>query len=132
MRKLVAILLSLVATFTLWAQSSEPKGVANIVGTVTCQGEPVEGVVVSDGALFTRTDSLGFYSLNSLKYYGSVFIITPSGYEPTTKKGVIPQFWAPLDQKHLQKVDCTHKKMRVQQSQEPATRIASYIFLLIN
>ena len=105
MRKLVAILLSLVATFTLWAQSSEPKGVANIVGTVTCQGEPVEGVVVSDGALFTRTDSLGFYSLNSLKYYGSVFIITPSGYEPTTKKGVIPQFWAPLDQKHLQKVE---------------------------
>ena len=105
MRKLVAILLSLVATSTLWAQSSEPKGVANIVGTVTCQGEPVEGVVVSDGALFTRTDSLGFYSLNSLKYYGSVFIITPSGYEPTTKKGVIPQFWAPLDQKHLQKVE---------------------------
>ena len=105
MRKLVAILLSLVATFTLWAQSSEPKGVANIVGTVTCQGEPVEGVVVSDGALFTRTDSLGFYSLNSLKYYGSVFIITPSGYEPTAKKGVIPQFWAPLDQKHLQKVE---------------------------
>ena len=105
MRKLVAILLSLVATSTLWAQSSEPKGVANIVGTVTCQGEPVEGVVVSDGALFTRTDSLGFYSLNSLKYYGSVFIITPSGYEPTTKRGVIPQFWAPLDQKHLQKVE---------------------------
>ena len=105
MRKLVAILLSLVATSTLWAQSSEPKGVANIVGTVTCQGEPVEGVVVSDGALFTRTDSLGFYSLNSLKYYGSVFIITPSGYEPTAKKGVIPQFWAPLDQKHLQKVE---------------------------
>lgn len=105
MRKLVAILLSLVATSTLWAQSSEPKGVANIVGTVTCQGEPVEGVVVSDGALFTRTDSLGFYSLNSLKYYGSVFIITPSGYEPTAKRGVIPQFWAPLDQKHLQKVE---------------------------
>ena len=105
MRRLTTILLSLFAAVTLSAQSPAPQGVANVVGTVTCEGVPVEGVVVSDGALFTRTDSLGCYALNSLKYYGSVFIITPSGYEPTTKRGVIPQFWAPLDQKRLQRVE---------------------------
>ena len=105
MRRLTTILLSLFVAVTLSAQSPAPQGVANVVGTVTCEGVPVEGVVVSDGALFTRTDSLGCYALNSLKYYGSVFIITPSGYEPTTKRGVIPQFWAPLDQKRLQRVE---------------------------
>lgn len=74
-----------------------------VFGTVTCEGEPMRDVIVSDGALFTRTDSLGRYSLPSLKYYGAVFIITPSGYEPTCKKGVLPQFWAALNNRKLAK-----------------------------
>ncbi len=80
-------------------------GSGNIFGTVTCDGAPLADVIVSDGAVFTKTDSLGRYSLSSLKYYGSVFIITPSGYEPTCKKGVLPQFWAPLNNRKPTKIE---------------------------
>ncbi|MBQ9138439.1 MAG: calcineurin-like phosphoesterase C-terminal domain-containing protein [Alistipes sp.] len=107
MRRLVAILtLTILCIHTLQAEQSivAPEG-ATVFGVVSCDGTPVEGVVVSDGALFTRTDSRGIYSLPSLKYYGSVFIITPSGYEPTTRRGINPQFWAPLSSDKPQKVE---------------------------
>ena len=77
--------------------AKQPKATANsitISGTVTCEGLPVAGVTVSDGVLFATTDSLGQYGLASKKFQGTVFIITPSGYEPVCKKGVLPQFWA--------------------------------------
>lgn len=107
MRRLaLLLLLSFSVAANLWARSEiiGQKG-ATVVGVVSCDGKPLEGVLVSDGALFTRTDSLGVYSLVSLKYYGSVFVITPSGYEPTVRRGNIPQFWAPLDQKRIHKVE---------------------------
>ena len=107
MRRLaLLLLLSFSVVANLWARSEiiGQKG-ATVVGVVSCDGKPLEGVLVSDGALFTRTDSLGVYSLVSLKYYGSVFVITPSGYEPTVRRGNIPQFWAPLDQKRIHKVE---------------------------
>ena len=107
MRRLaLLLLLSFSVAANLWAKSEiiGQKG-ATVVGVVSCDGKPLEGVLVSDGALFTRTDSLGVYSLVSLKYYGSVFVITPSGYEPTVRRGNIPQFWAPLDQKRIHKVE---------------------------
>lgn len=107
MRRLaLLLLLSFLVVANLWARSEiiGQKG-ATVVGVVSCDGKPLEGVLVSDGALFTRTDSLGVYSLVSLKYYGSVFVITPSGYEPTVRRGNIPQFWAPLDQKRIHKVE---------------------------
>lgn len=122
MRRLVAIVVLLLSVATLAAKQSlvAPVG-ATVVGVVTCDGEPVEGVVVSDGALFTRTDSLGVYSLPSLKHYGSVFIITPSGYEPTVKRNILPKFWAPLNiekpmklEQHdfaLRRVDNTRHRM---------------------
>ncbi len=97
---LFAICMSAVAKEEL--QLSEGVTVA---GKVTCNGEPMVGVTVSDGALFTQTDSLGVYQLHSLKYYGSVFVITPSGYEPTVKRGIMPQFWAPLNSRKMQKVE---------------------------
>lgn len=107
MRRLVVLLLlSFSVVANLWAKRDVVGSKdANVVGVVTCDGKPMEGVLVSDGALFARTDSLGVYSLASLKYYGSVFVITPSGYEPTTRRGNIPQFWAPLEQDKLQKVE---------------------------
>lgn len=106
MRFLSILLLLLSSAATLSAKSTitAAEGVT-VVGRVTCQSEPVEGVIVSDGALFTKTDSRGEYQLRSLKYYGSVFIITPSGYEPVAKKGILPQFWAPLKDDKMQKVE---------------------------
>ncbi|MGN0091622.1 MAG: calcineurin-like phosphoesterase C-terminal domain-containing protein [Alistipes sp.] len=65
-----------------------------ISGTVCCEGKPLAGVTVSDGVLFATTDAEGRYALASKKYQGVVFVITPSGYEPVCKKGVLPQFWA--------------------------------------
>ena len=63
---------------------------ATIYGQVACEGEGVEGVVVSDGIKVTTTDADGIYRLNSSKKHGYVFISTPSGYEPLTD-GVLPR-----------------------------------------
>ena len=105
-RKLLITLLLVAISVTLLAGATivPSKGVT-VAGVVTCEGVPMEGVLVSDGALFTRTDSEGKYELRSLKHYGSVFVITPSGYEPTVKKGVQPKFWAPLNVDKVQKFE---------------------------
>ena len=81
MRRLIALLAAhilLCATVNAKVEITPERGVT-VAGIVTCQGKPLEGVTVSDGALFTQTDSNGVYQLRSLKYYGSVFVITPSG-----------------------------------------------------
>ncbi|MBQ3819831.1 MAG: metallophosphoesterase, partial [Bacteroidales bacterium] len=39
----------------------------NIRGRVICDGRPVQGVAVSDGAAIVLTDSLGRYALESDK-----------------------------------------------------------------
>ena len=94
---LTLLLLALISTQSTAKESiSLPIG-TTVYGRVTCNGEPMEGVTVSDGALFTETDSEGRYTLQSLKFYGTIFIITPSGYEPVCEKGVIPRFWASLN-----------------------------------
>lgn len=69
-----------------------PEG-ASVVGTVSSEGKGLEGVVVSDGYLFTQTDTAGRFFLNSARKHGYVFISTPSGYE-VPSKGVLPQFYA--------------------------------------
>lgn len=101
---ILLLLLSTVAQLSAKETISAAEG-ATVVGRVTCNGEAVEGVVVSDGALFTTTDSRGEYQLRSFKHYGSVFIVTPSGYEPVSKRGVHPQFWAPLNSDKIQKLE---------------------------
>lgn len=67
----------------------------NVFGYVRCDGNPVAGVVVTDGYEFTRTDSDGMYRLNSNKEYGFVEISIPSGYR-VPSQGVIPQFFAKI------------------------------------
>ena len=69
----------------------------NIKGTVTCNGEPVAGVVVSDGSEVTRTDAEGIYYLASDKKNGYVFISVPSGYE-VDHSGTTPRFFGYLNQ----------------------------------
>ena len=68
----------------------------NIVGRVICNGQPVNGVPVSDGRTIVLTDRDGRYSLDSDKSDGTVFVITPSGYIARTLDGLRPGFWQPL------------------------------------
>lgn len=99
--------LSVFCPFTLMAEDG-----VTVTGRVTCDGAPMADVIVSDGALFTKTDSTGVYRLASLKYYGAVFVITPSGYEPTVKRGIFPQFYAPLNSKKSQKLEVHDFELR--------------------
>lgn len=69
---------------------------ANIKGTVTADGKPLEGVLVCDGATFVRTDRKGRYSMASDKADSTVFVISPSGYTADLVDGIRPGFWAPL------------------------------------
>ncbi|MFV0553220.1 MAG: calcineurin-like phosphoesterase C-terminal domain-containing protein [Mangrovibacterium sp.] len=64
----------------------------NIKGIVSCDGEGIAGVVVSDGVEVTTTDDQGRYYLSSEKARGYVFISVPANYE-AVKKGQIPQFF---------------------------------------
>lgn len=65
----------------------------NIRGVVYVDDKtPVEGVVVSDGVMVTRTDVNGHYYLNSQKTNGYVFISIPSGYKVANNK-IYPKFF---------------------------------------
>ncbi len=63
----------------------------NLFGKVSAGGQPVAGVVVSDGYLTTTTNEGGMYFLQSEKKRGYVFISVPSGYEASSN-GVLPEF----------------------------------------
>ena len=71
-----------------WAQT--------LTGTVTCDGQPVAGVCVSDGVEIVRTDVHGRYAIQSAKEQGFVFVITPSGYTVPLRERLTPDFWARL------------------------------------
>ncbi len=73
----------------------------NVSGTITCDGEGVVGVAVSDGYEIVMTDADGYYAMSSSKLNGYVFYILPSGYEPELRDGFNPQFWAPLNSRDI-------------------------------
>lgn len=75
----------------------KPAAGSTIYGKVSCNGEGIEGVVVSDGIQVTATDRNGVYQLVSEKKNGYVFISVPSGYEPPLDI-TFPQFY-----KHTEK-----------------------------
>jgi len=64
-------------------------------GVVSCDGEGVPGVVVSDGVEVTVTDSQGIYYLPSAKENKFVFISLPGNYEIAASDN-IPQFFKRL------------------------------------
>ncbi|MBQ7749921.1 MAG: calcineurin-like phosphoesterase C-terminal domain-containing protein [Bacteroidales bacterium] len=68
----------------------------NVTGTVYADGKPLAGARVSDGVQIVLTDKDGKYSMYSDKHRGVVFVITPSGYEPLSKDGLQPDFYALL------------------------------------
>jgi len=78
----------------------------NVYGTVTCAGEGVPGVPVSDGITIVRTDENGHYAFHSEKKWQNVFVIIPSGYE-VPLDGVQPRHYQSLsgDVNELEQAD---------------------------
>lgn len=74
----------------------EQKEGFNVYGIVTCEDKGVEGVLISDGVQFTKTDKDGLYYLASSEYTKNVFMVVPSGYE-AAREGVMAKFFGPLD-----------------------------------
>ena len=70
----------------------EPAQGSTIYGKVSCEGNGLPNVVVSDGNLVTVTDEKGVYQLASNKRHGYVFISVPGGYEVAVDS-VFPQFY---------------------------------------
>lgn len=70
----------------------KPDGRSSVYGRVSCKGEGISGVVVSDGIQTTVTNEDGVYQLVSEKKNGYVFISTPTGYEVPVDI-VFPQFY---------------------------------------
>lgn len=72
-----------------------PQQGSTVYGVVTCEGKPLEGVVVSDGVEVVATDASGVYQMKSAKKYGYVFVSVPGGYEPSNT-GILPNIHVDL------------------------------------
>lgn len=62
-------------------------------GKVYCGSQGVEGVLITDGVKFTKTNADGHYWLQSDKRYQMVYLVLPSGYEVPVS-AALPKFWA--------------------------------------
>ncbi len=69
----------------------KPAAGSTVYGRVSCEGNGVEGVAVSDGVEVVKTDKDGIYQMASGKYHKYVFISIPSGYE-VSREGILPTF----------------------------------------
>lgn len=99
MRRAILIVALFASIFTVEAKKVVKRDSITIFGRVLCEGKPMAGVPVSDGVHIVKTDSLGRYAIASHKWQNTVFVITPSGYEPECRKRILPQFWSPLRKK---------------------------------
>ncbi|MBO4803439.1 MAG: calcineurin-like phosphoesterase C-terminal domain-containing protein [Muribaculaceae bacterium] len=85
-----------VTLLTLVLAGTTMSAAHNVSGTITCDGQGVAGIAVSDGYEVVQTDAGGHYAMTSAKKNGYVFYTLPGGYEPMLADGFNPQFWAPL------------------------------------
>lgn len=70
---------------------------ATVRGVVTCDGEGVQGVVVTDGVNMTRTNKQGAYGLRTSSDQSKlVYLTIPSGYEVASTHGFLPSFYRRL------------------------------------
>ena len=99
MRRAILIAALLVSVISAEAKRVIKRDSITIYGRVLCEGKPLVDVPVSDGVHIVKTDSLGRYAIASHKWQNNVFVITPSGYEPESRKRILPQFWATLKKK---------------------------------
>lgn len=93
MRKHI-IFINLFLALSIWmTQASPVKG--KVMNT---EGNPVAGVVVTDGFNFTSTDNQGQYDLDSdLARSRFVYISIPADHEVPTTNGLSDQFYQELD-----------------------------------
>ncbi|MBO7220642.1 MAG: calcineurin-like phosphoesterase C-terminal domain-containing protein [Alistipes sp.] len=98
MRRAILIVALLVSVLAVEAKPRLRDSIT-IFGRVLCEGKPLADVPVSDGVHIVKTDSLGRYTIASNKWQNTVFVITPSGYEPECKKRILPRFWSLLRKK---------------------------------
>ena len=63
-----------------------------VTGVVMCGEEPLENVVVTDGANFTKTNFKGKFTFEINDEAEYVYIVTPSGYVADWSSGV-PAFY---------------------------------------
>ena len=82
----------------------EPEVTYNIFGQVTCNGEGIADVLVSDGFEIVKTDAEGKYTLQSNRECGYVFITNPSGYDFPVE-GVLPSNYKLLSQNYVETVE---------------------------
>ena len=94
MKKINLILAALAATTSAALSSCSQGGIS---GKVSCDGQPVEGVCVSDGTSIVRTDARGRYKLKSDESDSLVFITTPGGYVAKAIDEIRPGFWQWVD-----------------------------------
>ena len=71
--------------------------ILNVYGIVTCGGQGVPDVLVSDGVNIVKTNSKGRYAFHSDKKWQNVFITIPTGYEAPLN-GTRPAYYKPLDE----------------------------------
>ena len=99
LRKLLLSIVLVALTLSVEAKKGVRRDSITIYGVVSCEGMPLAGVPVSDGVHIVKTDSLGRYTIASHKFQNTVFVITPSGYEPECRKRILPKFWSLLRKK---------------------------------
>ncbi len=95
-----------VVALLLMGTSSAFAAKKSITGTVTCEGNGVAGVVVTDGINVTKTDTKGAYTLpTNIKdpHCQFVHISIPSGYE-VERIGNAPQFFKRVNPKAKKQV----------------------------
>ena len=91
MKKVVFILAALVA----FAELADAR---KVTGSVMCGEELLEGVIVTDGANFTKTNFKGKFTLDIKDDAEHVYIVTPAGYVADWSSGV-PEFYQVADGK---------------------------------
>ena len=120
MKRAILIAILVASVLSVEAKKVVKRDLITIFGRVLCEGKPLADVPVSDGVHIVKTDSLGRYAMASHKWQNTVFVITPSGYEPECNKRILPQFWALLKKKrevaeqhdfHLRKREQSNHRM---------------------
>ncbi len=99
LHKLILGTILVALTLSVEAKREVRRDSITIYGVVSCEGKPLADVPVSDGVHIVKTDSLGRYAIASHKFQNTVFVITPSGYEPECRKRILPKFWSLLRKK---------------------------------
>lgn len=85
MKKIVFIVLTVILSASLLEARK-------VKGLVRGEGKPLQGVLVTDGENFTKTDKTGKFKLDIKDEAWFVYIVTPSGYTSDFSSGA-PEFY---------------------------------------